>query len=238
MRNGGAPDSSATHMAGPPASLTGQADAAAVPSAAAPAVPPPASRSTGAERSLPARAASHATPPTGRRGRACARSRSPSTKRRGTAGSAGVLPAAAQPGAPVTRDVVVRALAFGLKAVDNRLLRLQKSVDGISNVVGTSAGKLDNFNVLAQSLTSAQGVTAAALAELQAASSGHGSRSPATAAGDGTPASIDREAEVEENAIARGKADRVKVCLCLSGWDTCRAVQPLSLSRQLLRAQA
>lgn len=111
---------------------------------------------------------------------------------------------------PVTRDVVVRALAFGLKAVDNRLLRLQKSVDGISNVVGTSARKLDNFNVLAQSLTCAQGVTAAALAELQAASSGHGSRSPATAAGDGTPASIYREAEVEENAIARGQADRVK----------------------------
>ncbi|KAK1863757.1 hypothetical protein I4F81_006311 [Pyropia yezoensis] len=210
MRNGGAPDSSTTHIATPPASLTGQADAPAAPSAAAPAVPPPASRYTGAERSLPARAASHATPPTGRRGRAGARSRSPSPKRRGTAGSAGVRPAAAQPGAPVTLDVVVRALAFGFKAVDNRLLRLQKSVDGISNVVGTSAGKLDNFNVWAQSVTSAQGVTAAALAELQAASSGNGSGSPAAAAGNGTPAPIDREAEVDENAVARGKADRVK----------------------------
>lgn len=238
MRNGGAPDSSTTHIATPPAFLTGQADASAAPSAAAPAVPPPASRCTGAERSLPARAASHATPPTGRRGRAGARSRSPSPKRRGTAGSAGVRSAGAQPGAPVTLDVVVRALAFGFKAVDNRLLRLQKSLDGISNVVGTSAGKLDNFNVLAQSVTSVQGVTAAALAELQAASSGNGSGSPAAAAGNGTPAPIDREAEVDENAVARGKADRVKVCLCLSGWDTCRAVQPLSLRRQLLCAQA
>lgn len=210
MRNGGARDSSATHTATPPASLTGQANAPAAPSAAALAVPPPASRSTGAEQTLPARTASLATPPTGRRGRAGVRSRSPSPKRRGTAGSAGVRPAAAQPGAPVTLDAVVRTLAVGFKAVDNKLLRLQKSVDGISNVVGTSAGKLDNFSVLAQSVTSAQGVTAAALAELQAAGSGNGCGSPAAAASDGTPAPIDKEAEVDENAIARGKADRVK----------------------------
>ncbi|KAK1860909.1 hypothetical protein I4F81_003495 [Pyropia yezoensis] len=143
MRNGGAPDSSTTHIATPPAFLTGQADASAAPSAAAPAVPPPASRCTGAERSLPARAASHATPQTGRRGRAGARSRSPSPKRRGTAGSAGVRSAGAQPGAPVTLDVVVRALAFGFKAVDNRLLRLQKSVDAASRTWSLSLSATD-----------------------------------------------------------------------------------------------
>ncbi|KAK1862537.1 hypothetical protein I4F81_005105 [Pyropia yezoensis] len=63
--------------------------------------------------------------------------------------------------APSTSAAV---LAVGLKAVDTRLVRLQKSVDGLASVVGTSAGKLDNFSVLAQSMTTARGVTAVALA--------------------------------------------------------------------------
>ncbi|KAK1868487.1 hypothetical protein I4F81_010973 [Pyropia yezoensis] len=101
--------------------------------------------------------------------------------------------------APVTLDAVVRAMAVGFKAVGKKLVRLQKSVDGLAKVVGTSAGKLDNFSVLAQSVTTADGVTAAALAELKAA---HINAADAPGGdGEGGSAHSNKDPVVDRNAI-------------------------------------
>lgn len=164
MRNGGVLESSATDTEAPSTSAAVLAGTMAAPAAPAQAVPQPESLGTSAEPACSAGGASTATPLSGRHGRAGARPRYPLPKRRGTAGPAGGRTSSASPAAPVTLDLAVRALAFGLKAVDTRLVRLQKSVDGLASVVGTSAGKLDNFRVLAQSMTTARGVTAVALA--------------------------------------------------------------------------
>lgn len=209
MRNGGDLESSGTYCTTPSSYLAEAAVPAAAPGWAG-AAPTSAAAIPIPQQSRAARRGSGATPPTGRRARAGARSRSPSPKRRGTAGPACGPAAAAQAGTHVTIDIVARAVAAGFKAVENKLVRLQKSVDGLSNVVGTSAGKLDNFRVLAQSVTTAQGVTTAALAELKAAS--NSAAGPSGGAGAGGSAQSAKEPVVDKDAIARAKADQVKVC--------------------------
>lgn len=169
------------------------------------------------ETALPITAA---VPPTGRRPRAPPRTRSPSPKRRPAVGARGAL-AAPSPPAPLTLERLAAIMASGLKDVDGKLVKIQKSVDGVSSIVSTHADKFNNMAVLAESVTSAQGATASAVAELRAAAGKIGTAAQGTHGGASEKSgTLGIE---KQRARDRQQSNAVKVCLlrvtrCVRVW--------------------
>lgn len=164
----------------------------------------------GAPGSSMAPAVSAATPPSGRRPRAGTRSPSPSRKRRGAADSGEGPASASAPTTPLTPDAVARAMSAGFKTVDNKLVKLLKCVESLSSVVATNSGKLNNFDVLAESVQTAQGSTCAAVAEMQATLASH---RDAVASSSAVGAGQSNQAHEDPDVLQRARANRVKVRL-------------------------
>lgn len=155
-------------------------------------------------------AVSAAVPPTGRRPRAGPRTRSPSPKRR-SAVSAREARAAPSPPAPLTLESLAAIMASGLKDVDGKLVKIQKTVDGVSSIVSTHAEKFNSMAVLAESVTTAQGATASAVAEVRAAAD----KIETAAQGTSTDVSAKggKLAVEKQRARDRQQANAVKVCM-------------------------
>lgn len=95
----------------------------------------------------------------------------------------------------------------GFKTLDNKMVKMQTTVDHVSSLVSAEMAKSNNIAVLAEKLTAAQGTTSTAVAELVAA------REAATAAASTAPASTRSEKEIadEQHAQDRNKAKAIKV---------------------------
>lgn len=170
----------------------------------APSAPAPAN--TGATRTATA-----AVPPTGRRARPAARSRSTSPERRSAAAARQQAASVAAPPEPFTLESLAAAMAAGLKGVDVRLLKLQKSVDGVSAAVSASAENFNNMAVLAESVTAARGVTASAVAEMRASNKKNAGAAQASVAGPSLQSNM--KAQVDAEKQGRNQANIVKVRL-------------------------
>lgn len=163
-----------------------------------------------------------AVPPSGRRPRAAPRTRSPSPKRRSAVGARGARAVRSAP-TPVTLESLAAMMTSGFKDVDGKLVKIQKSVDGVSSVVSTHADKFNNMAVLAESVTTAQGAATSAVAELRAAAEKIGT------AGQGARTGLSEKSnkvDIEQQRTRdRQHANAVKV--------RCRGVtQCVSLGRQ------
>lgn len=149
-------------------------------------------------------------PPSGRRPRAAPRTRSPSPKRRTAANARGAR-AAPSPPAPVTLESLAAIMASGFKDADGELVKIQKAVDGVSSIVSTHAEKFNNMAVLAESVTTAQGATASAVADLRATAAKIGSAGQGARAGASEKSS--KLGTDEQRTRDRKQANAVKVCL-------------------------
>lgn len=86
-----------------------------------------------------------------------------SSPKRGPASPRAATVSAAPPTVLTLESLAIIVYA-GFKGVDGKLVKILRSVDGLSSVVWTAADEYSNMAVLAESVTTAQGVTATALA--------------------------------------------------------------------------